>query len=92
MSLKVFEFVEQFMMKTFLFELTHYEITGSIRETLISLENLIINFHFRNLKSIMFFVTFTLFLFDSGVFPPFNNENALNLRNHREKPKMSVNK
>ena len=67
----------------------------SIRETLISLENLIINFHFRNLKSIMFFVTFTLFLFDSGVFPPFNNENALNLRNHksnREKPKMSVNK
>ena len=43
----------------------------------------------------MFFVTFTLLLFDSGVCLSFNNGNTLNLRNHksnREKSKLSVNK
>ena len=44
----------------------------------------------------MFFVAFTILLFDSGVYLPFNNRNALNLkRNHksnRENSKLSVNK
>ena len=48
MALKLFEFVEQFMMNTFLLKLTQFEKTGSIGETFISLGNLIINFHFRN--------------------------------------------
>ena len=58
--------------------------TGSIGTTFISLRNLIINFRFRNKKSITFFVTFTLLLSNSGVCLPFNDENALNLkRNHK---------
>ena len=48
MALKHFEFVEQFMMKTFVLKLTQIEKTGSIGETFISMGNLIINFHFRN--------------------------------------------
>ena len=71
-ALKLFEFVEQFEMDTLLLKLTQYEKTGSIGFTFISLENLIINFHVRNQKSITFFVTFTLLLFDSGVCLPLN--------------------
>ena len=97
MPLKLFEFVEQFIMDTFFkLKLTQFDKTGSIHKTFISLGNLISNFHFRNQKSITFFVTFTLLLFDSGFCPPFNNGNALNLKiNHksnREKSKLSVNK
>ena len=44
MALKLFEFVEQFMMDTFLLKLSQFEITGSIGKTLISLGNLIIKF------------------------------------------------
>ena len=80
MALKLFEFVEKLMMDTFLLKLTQFEKTGSIRTTFISLGNLIIYFHFRNQKSITFFVTFTFLLFDSGVCLPFNNVNALNLK------------
>ena len=46
MALKLFEFVEQFMMDIFLLKLT--QETGSIGTTFISLRNLIINFRFRN--------------------------------------------
>ena len=72
-------------MDTFLLQLTDT----------FSLGNLIINFHFRNRKSITFFVTITLLLFDSGICLPFNNGNALNLKNHkpnRERSKLSVSK
>ena len=54
MALKLFEFVKQFRMATFLLKLTQFEKTGSSRKTIISLGNLIINFHFRNQKSITF--------------------------------------
>ena len=37
MALKHFEFVEQFMMKTFVLTLTQFEKVGSIAETFISL-------------------------------------------------------
>ena len=96
MALKLFEFVKQYLMDTSLLTLTQIEKTGSIRETFISLGNLIINFNFRNEKSITFFVTFRLLLFDSGVFFRFNNGNALNFKkkfkSHREKSKLRVNK
>ena len=48
MALKLFEFVEQFMMDIFLLKLTQFEKVGSIDETVISLGNLIVNFHFQN--------------------------------------------
>ena len=48
MALKLFEFVEQFIMDTFLLKLTQFEKTGSIGKTFISLVKLIINFHFQN--------------------------------------------
>ena len=84
------------MTDTFLFKVTLSEKTGSIGKTFISLGNLIINFHFRNQKSITIFVTFTILVIDKGVFLPFNNGNALDLkRNHesnREKSELSVNK
>ena len=94
MALKLFELVEQFMMNTLLLKLTQFEKTGSVHRIFISLGNLIINFHFRNQKSITFFQTFTLLLFESGVCFPFNKRNALNLtRNHksnRENSKLST--
>ena len=68
------------MMDTFLLKLTQFEKTKSISKAFISLGNLIINFHFLNLNSITFFVTFTLLLFDSGVCLPINNGNAPNLK------------
>ena len=52
--------------------------TGSISKTFISRGYLIINSLFRNKKSITFFATFTLFLFDKGFCLPFNNGKALN--------------
>ena len=48
MALKLFEFVELFMMDTFLLKLTQFEKTGSIGITFFSLGNLIIIFHFQN--------------------------------------------
>ena len=96
MALKLFEFVEQSMMDTLMLKLTQFEKTGPTGITFISLGSQIINFHFQNQKSITFFVTFTLLLFDSGVCLPFNNGNGLNFkRNHksnREISKLSVNK
>ena len=55
MGLKLFKFVEQIMMDTFLLKLTQVEKTGSIGKTFISLGYLIISFHFRNLKTIITF-------------------------------------
>ena len=43
MALKLFDFVEKFIMDIFLLILTQFEKTGSIGETFISLGNLIIN-------------------------------------------------
>ena len=92
MALELFKFAEKIRMDNFSLKVTQFEKTGSIGKTFISLGNLIINLHFRNQKSITFFVTFTLLLFDSGVCLPFNKRNELNLkRNHkpnREKTKI----
>ena len=75
---------------------TQFEKTGSKRRDSIALGNLIIKDHIRNLKSIAFFVSFTLLLLDNGVCLPFNNGNALDLernpKSNREKSKLSVNK
>ena len=94
MALKLFEIMEQLMMDTFLLEITQFEKAGSNSKTLNSLGNLIINFHFRNYKSNTFFVAFKFLLFNSEVYLPFNNGNALNLkRNHnsnREKIKIEL--
>ena len=43
MALKLFEFVEKFIMEIFLLKLTQFEKTGSIGKTFISLGNLIKN-------------------------------------------------
>ena len=48
MALKLFEFLEQFMVDTFSLKLAQFEKIGSIGITFISLGNLIINFHFQN--------------------------------------------
>ena len=85
------------MMDTFMLKPTQFKKTGSICTTFISLGNLIIKFHFQNQKSITFFVTFTLFLFDRGACIPFNNGNALNLKKKskvkpQKKSKLIVNK
>ena len=96
MALKLFEFVKQFMMDTFLLKMTQLEKNELIRKTFISLGYLITNFHFRNQKSITFFVTSTILLIDRGICPSFNNGNALKLKiNHksnRDKSKLSVSK
>ena len=55
MALKLFEFVKQFMMEILMLKLTQFEIIGTIGKNLISLRNLIKNFHFRNCRSITFF-------------------------------------
>ena len=89
MALKLFEFVEQLILDTFLFKLTEFEETGSIGDTFTSLGNPISNIHFRKQKSITFFLKFTLMLFNSGLCPPFHNGNALNLkRNHKSNRKI----
>ena len=48
MALKLFEFVDQFIMDNFLLKLTQFEKTGSKGKIFISLGNLIINFHLQN--------------------------------------------
>ena len=84
-GLNALELVEQLMMDTFFVKV------NSIWENWINTQNCYFagksdnNFHFRNQKSITFFVTFTLSLFDSGDCLPFNNGNE------HEKPKMSIN-
>ena len=55
MTLKLFEFVEQFMMDTFMIKITQFEKTGSIGKTFISLGNLMISFHFQICCSIVEF-------------------------------------
>ena len=91
-ELKALEFVEQFMMNTFMLKLTQFEKTGSIGKTSISLGNLIINFHFRNQNSITFFVTFTLLLFDSRVCQWKCTQLEKNHISNSEKLKLSENK
>ena len=81
MPIKLVEIVETIYHGLFLLKLTKFEKTGSIGKTFISLGNLTTNFHFQNKKLITFFVTFTILLFDSGVCLPFNNRNALKLKN-----------
>ena len=51
-------------MDTFLIKLTQFEKTGSIGKFFIPLGYLKTKFHFLNKKSLRFFVTFTLSLFD----------------------------
>ena len=72
MALKLFEFVEQFMMNIFLLKLTQFEKTGSIGKPFISLGNLIINPFSKSEVDHIFRDLYT-FLFDSGVCLPFNN-------------------
>ena len=74
------------MLGTFYVKLTQFEKTGSIRKTLISVGNLIINLYFRNQKSITFFVTVTLLL-GNGVCFTLNSGNALNLKKSQVKPR-----
>ena len=57
MALKLFAFVERFMMEFFLLKITQFEKTGSMGKTFTPLGNLIINFHFGNQNSITFFGT-----------------------------------
>ena len=90
MVLKLFEFSKQFIMVNFLLQLTQLEKTGSIGKTFISPGNLIINFHFRNKKSITFFMTFLFLLFDSGVCLPFDNGNALLKKSHVKPRKIKI--
>ena len=82
MALKLFEIVAQFMMNTFLLKLTQFEKTGSVGEAFNLLGNLIINFNFGNEKSITFSIIIQILLFDSGVCLPFNNKNALSLKEY----------
>ena len=46
----------------------------------VSKNSLIIEYHFRNKKSIMFIVTLTILLLDSGVCIPLNKRIELNLK------------
>ena len=48
MPLKLFEYLEQFIIGTFLVKVTKFEKGGSISKVLSSLVNLIIKFQFRN--------------------------------------------
>ena len=86
MALKLFEFLEQFKIDTFLRKLTQFGKTGLIGKFFVSLRlrNPRMKFHFRNWKSTTFFVTFNLSLFDSGVYLPFNKGNELNLKTNQK--------
>ena len=53
------------------------EKTGSIDNTCIPLEIQENKVHIWNYKSLNFFVTFAILLFDSGVCLPFDKENEL---------------
>ena len=50
MVLKLFKFLEPFLIDTFLLKVTQFEKTGSISKLFISLGDLIIKFHFSNLE------------------------------------------
>ena len=95
MALNLFEFLEQFMIDTFLITLTRFEETGSIGKIFISVGNKKTNFHFQKQKSIMFFGAITFLLLDRGVCFPLKKGNTLNLRSHksiREKVNLSMKK
>ena len=77
------------MIDTFLIKLTQFEKTGSIGKCFIPLGDLKIKFQFQNQKTITFFVTFTLLLFDEGVLLPFNKGNELNLKRKQVKQRKS---
>ena len=81
MSLWLFEFQENitFLMK----KLTQFEKTGLLGTVFIPLGNVKIKFHFRNYQLITFFVSFTLFWFDSGVCLFFKKVNELNLKRNQ---------
>ena len=88
MPLKLFEFLEQFIIDTLLIKITQFEKIGSIGKIFISRGNSIIKFHFRKKKSITpFSVTFILSLFDSGVCFPYNKRNELSLKRNQVKPR-----
>ena len=70
------------MFGIFLIKIMQFEKTGSISKIFNSPRNLKIKFHFR--KSITFFMTFTILLFDSGVCLPFNQEKDLNLKRNQK--------
>ena len=95
MPLKLFDFHEKFMIGAYKIKLTQFKKTGSIDQIFISLGNLI-KCHFRNYKSITFFVNFTFLLLNSGVCVPFNRGNEVNLKknqkSNREKTNTRVNK
>ena len=48
--LELLEFQQQVMIDTFLIQLTQFERNGSLDKNFISLRNLIIKFHFRNIN------------------------------------------
>ena len=68
MALKLFEFVEHFMMEIFLLKLDQFEKTGSICKTFSRVGNLIIHFHFSKLEVDHVFGDFTLLLFNFRTF------------------------
>ena len=71
-ALRLLEFQEQFMISnTFLRNWIKSQKTGAKDKYIIPLGNLFNKISFQNQKLIMFLVTFTLLLFDSGVCLPF---------------------
>ena len=84
MTLKLIEFQEQFLNDIFLIKLIKFEKTGSIGKCFISLGNLIMKFRFINWKSIMFFVIFTLSVFNKGACLSFNKGNEKNLKRNQK--------
>ena len=71
------------------FPINSIEKTGLIFKLFIWLGNVKIKIHFRNKKSITFFASFPILLFDSGVCLPFYKGNELNLK---KKPKVKPRK
>ena len=64
---KLLAFHEQIMASICPTKFTKFEKTRAKGKNFVSLGNLKVGFHFRNKKSITYFVTLSLFLFDSGV-------------------------
>ena len=91
MALKLFEFRKQNVIDNFSINLTQLDKTGSTILLFISLGNLIIKIHVQNENSITFFVTFTLWLFDSVVFFPFNKGNECNLTRNQKSNRKKIN-
>ena len=73
MTLKLSKLLEQFMIDT---GQRMIRKTGSIGKIFNLLANPSINVHFRNKKSITFFVTITISLFDSEVYLPLNKASS----------------